>query len=137
MTAQTILITLPEKIYRRLEQKSHQTKRSLVDEAVVAVAESLPGDEQLPGTVTQELKQLQWLTDDELWQAARLTATDEEAEQMQILLEKQQREGLTPVEQQHVEQLSMFFNRIMLVRAEAAVLLKKRGYDITHLLDIA
>ena len=136
MTAQTILITLPEKIYRRLEQKSNQTNRSLADEAVVAVAESLPGDEQLPGTLTQELTQLAWLTDNELWQAARLTATDEEAEQMQVLLEKQQREGLTPVERQHVDQLSAFFNRIMLVRAEASVLLKKRGHDISHLFEV-
>ena len=137
MTVQTILVTLPEKIYRRLEQKSHQTKRSLADEAVVTMAESLPGDEQLPGAVVHELKQLQWLTDDELWQAARLTATDDEAEEMQILLERQQREGLTPSERQKTEQLSTFFNRIMLVRAEAAVLLKKRGHDITHLFDVA
>src|SRR5690606_11111966 len=115
--------------------KSSQTRRSLANEAVIAVAESLPGDEHLSRSLAQELSQLRWLTDSELWQAACLTATAEESEQMQILLEKQQRQALTPSEQEQAQQPSYFFNRIMLVRAEAAVLLKTRGHDISRLLE--
>jgi hypothetical protein len=91
-------------------------------------------NDQLPETLEVELAQLQFLTDDELWQAAWLRPKAEESEQMQFLLEKQQREGLTETEKQEVQRLSGFFNRIMLVRAEAAVQLKRRGHDINPLI---
>jgi hypothetical protein len=54
---------------------------------------------------------------------------------MQELLDKQDEEGLTRKEMQEARQLSELANRIMLVRAKAAVLLKKRGHDIKKLLE--
>ena len=52
---------------------------------------------------------------------------------MQVLLEKQQREGLTMLERARAESLSKYFNDIMLVRAKAAALLMERGHDISFL----
>lgn len=52
---------------------------------------------------------------------------------MQLLVEKQQLEGLTEAEREEAAILSHFFNRVMLVRAKAAVLLKERGYNIDEL----
>jgi hypothetical protein len=54
---------------------------------------------------------------------------------MQELLEKQQRDGLTTLESQQVQQLSHLFNRVMLLRAKAAALLKKRGDDISSIIN--
>ena len=90
--------------------------------------------DQLPAALEQELNQLQFLTDEELWQAARMTAATRETDQMQFLLEKQQYAGLTKAERQEAELLSASFNRIMLIRAAAAVQLKRRGRDISSLI---
>ncbi|MCA9930674.1 MAG: hypothetical protein KC419_19450 [Anaerolineales bacterium] len=49
------------------------------------------------------------------------------------MIEKQEAEGLTSSEQQEVVLLRQFANRTMLLRAEAAVLLKSRGLDISSL----
>ena len=92
----------------------------------------LPYDEALPIDLEQEVEQLRFFTDVDLQHAAQTSATEEESERMQRLLEKQQRFGLTFDERQEARLLSRFFNRIMLVRAEAAVLLQKRGLAIPH-----
>ncbi len=126
-------ITLPEKIYQRVSQRSRLAQRSVADEVAAIVADSVAEAVSLPADMEAELSQLRFLNDAELWRAAQMKATDEENERMQQLVEIQQREGLTPAEQQEAEQLSRFFNRIMLVRAEAAVLLKNRGHDIAPL----
>jgi hypothetical protein len=52
---------------------------------------------------------------------------------MQELVEKQQSVGLSDSENQQAQLLSHLFNRMMLVRAKAA-LLKKRGYDVSPLI---
>jgi hypothetical protein len=49
---------------------------------------------------------------------------------METLLHKLHREGLTQNEQQEMQQLQQLAHRVMLLRAEAAVLLKQRGHDI-------
>jgi hypothetical protein len=131
---QTVTVNLPDKIYQRVKKQSKMTQRSIPEEVAAVLADALTDDVQLPETLELELSQLQFLTDEELWRAARLRPTSEEADQMQVLLERQQREGLTRVERQEVARLSDFFNRIMLVRAEAAVQLKQRGYDVNSII---
>jgi hypothetical protein len=44
---------------------------------------------------------------------------------------KRQREGLTASEEQTVEALVHHYERAIPVRAQAAVLLKQRGYDVS------
>ena len=83
--------------------------------------------------LTELLAQLALLTDSELWQSAQAKLRDEENKQMQLLVWKQQRDGLTAGEQKQAEKLLERYNRTMLVRAQAAVLLKERGIDISSL----
>jgi hypothetical protein len=40
---------------------------------------------------------------------------------------------LSKQEEQEIEQLSRYFNRVMLVRAKVAALLKERGYRVDEL----
>lgn len=134
MNSQQITITLPEPIYQRVKRRSQQMQRSIADELVAAVTSSLPEQETLPPDIEQELSELDLFTDEELWRAARMTAPGDKTGRMQILVEKQQLEGLTDSEKQETAVLSHFFNRVMLVRAKAAVLLKKRGHDVDQLL---
>jgi hypothetical protein len=107
--------------------------RSVEDELVAAVAATLPTLDDLPTDIADEMAQLAYLSDDELWQAAQTELTPHESERMQALLLKRQREGLTLLEEQEVERLAHRYDRIMLVRAQAVVLLKERGYDISNL----
>lgn len=90
-------------------------------------------EEILAQEIGHRLSQLCFLTDQELWQAAKSQASVEDNESMQGLLEKQQREGLTATELEQVQALSAHFNQIMLVRAKAAVLLTERGHNISTL----
>ena len=135
MNSQQVTITLPETIYERVKRRSQQMQRSVADELAAVVAASLPEQESLPPDIEQELSELDLFTNEELWRAARMTAPADKSERMQVLVEKQQLEGLTDSEKQEAAVLSHFFNRVMLVRAKAAVLLKERGHDVDQLLN--
>lgn len=124
-------ITVEPTVWQQLEQiaqSSSQPINQLIHEAIVA---SLP---TLSQELETELANLELLTEEELWRAARLQAPADKTEQMQLLVEKQQLEGLTENEQQEAQLLANFFNRIMLVRAKAAVLLQEKGHDVNSLL---
>jgi len=60
-------------------------------------------------------------------------ASAEKNERMQQLVLKQQAEGLTATEREETQQLQHYAHRLMMIRAEAAVLLQQRGFDITPL----
>jgi len=116
MEWQQVTITLPETIYQRLKRKSQLMQRSVADELVAVVTASLPEEETLPADIEQELSDLELFTDEELWRAARMTAPADKTERMQVLVEKQQLEGLTDAEKQEAAVLSHY------VSLDAAVL---------------
>ena len=89
--------------------------------------------ELLPADIVTDLAQLDYLSNDDLWQAAGVQLTQTETDQMQDLTLKQQQERLSAEEQKMAQSLTHRYRRTMLVRAKAAVLLKKRGYDISSL----
>lgn len=94
---------------------------------------NLPTLDDLPSELANELAQLDLFNDSDLWQAAQTKLSEEEAAQMQTLVYQQQRDGLTRSEQKQAKRLLQRYNRTMLVRAKAAVLLKERGFDISAL----
>lgn len=124
---QTITISLPDDVYQQVKQRSQQNQRGIDEELVLVVSDALPESD------TDVLAGLSFLTDEALWQAARTQATPEENARMEVLLAKQKRLGLTTAEEEELSLLANFFRRILLVRAEAAVLLKERGHDIRSL----
>lgn len=133
MTAQAVTLRLPDLLYRRLEQRAREKRRSLEEELMSVVSSALPTTEDLPADITDDMAQLAFLSDTELWQAARSTLPEHDTERMQTLLWKRQREELSAAEAREIARLGHRANRIMLVRAQAAVLLKGRGYDISGL----
>jgi len=124
---------LPTPIYSRVERQSQLMQRSIAEELIAVVTEYWQ-KEVLADDIEQALAQLDLLTDSELWQSAQIAVSSENTESMQELVEKQQRDGLTASENQQAQLLSHLFNRIMLVRAKAAILLKRRGYDISPII---
>ena len=89
--------------------------------------------DKLPDEIENELAELHFLSDDELWQAAETKLPNGASERMQTLILKQQSSFLTKEERTEAEALVYRSHRVMLVRAQAAVILKERGYDISHL----
>jgi hypothetical protein len=133
MTYQSITIQLPEPVYQHISQRAWRKQRTVEDEVLSVVVNTLPTFDDLPADLADSLTQLRFLTDAELWQAARTTLPARESQQMQQLVIKQQQQGLTMREQRKAEDLLAHFHRTTLVRAQAALLLKERDYNIESL----
>ena len=133
MGLQTVTLRLPNLLYQRIERRAYKMNRSIEDELVNVVTEALPSLADLPSDITDEMAQLAFLTDSELLQTVTITVTPQESERMEALLFKQQREGLTAKEQQGVNRLLHRYDQIMLIRAQAMLLLKERGLKMPNL----
>ena len=137
MALQPITLHLSDQTYQRIRQRAQATKRSVEDELRVVVEEALSPDAYagIPGDIAEEMRQLAFLDDEHLWRAAKRIVPLKKSERMQELAWKSEQEELTLLEQQEIEQLLYHANRVMLIRAEAAVLLKNRGFNISELLQ--
>ncbi|MGC1308060.1 MAG: hypothetical protein WA885_12600 [Phormidesmis sp.] len=133
MEPQTVTLHLPDATYRRLVELSTKSERPLPEETVHLLTSALASNEALASDITARLEHLFLLTDEELWNAATSTASDEDNELMQGLLEKRQRAGLTSNESEQLHVLSAHFNQIMMTRAKSAAILLERGHDISAL----
>lgn len=77
---------------------------------------------------------LELLSDEELWRAARNPLAEADRARLEALNLKQQKENLTPAEEEDLDRLLLHYDRSVLLRAEAARLLKERGHDVSGLL---
>lgn len=129
MTMQAVTLYLPAAFYQKIAQRARQASRTVEDELVAVVTAALPDINDLPDDLAREIAQLTVLADTELAQAAQTTLPPQETDQMQALMLKRQREGLTRLESQEAELLVKRYDRTLLIRAQAAALLKERGHD--------
>ena len=133
MALQTVTVHLPEMLYRQVARRAQRMRRSVEDELVEVVSTAMPTMEALPSDIVDDLEQLTYLTDAEMWEAARTTLPRQNSERMQALVLKRQGASLTAVEERELKRLTHLADRAMLVRAQAAVLLKERGHNIESL----
>ncbi len=137
MTTQTVTLNLPEPLYQRLRERAMEMRRSVEDEALETLVAAVPVATDLPLDLAEAISPLAVLDDAALWQAARSRFPADAAQQLEDLHLKRQREGLTEDETQVVAALVRQYERSMLVRAQAAALLKQRGHDVSNLLNAA
>ena len=133
MTVQTVTLNLPTTTYERIKRAADKLRRPVDDvlsEAVVAAA--LVAD-STPQSLRSALAQMAYLNDAVLWQLARATMPQAQAARLEELHHEQQREGLTEEEKGEERELASLYRDTILVRAQAAVLLKQRGYDVSDL----
>jgi hypothetical protein len=133
MPTQTMTVAVPEAIYHRLEQRAQQARRSVEAELLEVLVTALPVGDQLPSDLAEASAALTLLDDQALWRAARSRLAADMATQLEDLHLKRQREGLTESEAQNLAHLVRQYERAMLVRAQAAALLRQRGHDVTEL----
>ena len=102
---------------------------SFFSERVNDVTEDLSHDHK------EMLESLAYLPDDKLRELAEKRLSAEQNRTMHRLIDRAFDYGLNPEEQEQVKHLSNEANLLMLIKAEAAVLLQARGLDISTLLE--
>ena len=133
MAAQSVTVDIPAELYERLKQRADQARRTVEEELLEVLATAVPADEELPTDLADAVAALPLLDDAALWRAARSAISSEVATDLETLHMKRQREGLTETEARVLSALVRQYERTMLVRAQAAALLKQRGHDVNDL----
>lgn len=128
--SQTVTLALPEPLYTRLQERASRSSRSVEEETLDVLATAVPATpEDLLRPLREMLSQFE---DTALWSAAR--STFDAADRVSELHEVRSERGLSGDERKELDGLLARADRVMLVRAQAAVLLKERGHDISVLL---
>lgn len=126
------LLQVPEDIYTRASELAEDTD-STVEQVLLDQLSRLSDPLQmLPADEQSELTALRVLPDEALWTVAREQLPAAVHEQMQDLMDKNSAGTISDDEYQLLESLVERGNRLMLRKAEAAVILKTRGHNLDH-----
>ncbi len=134
MTAHAITLQLPEILYKRFRQRAEWTNRSLETELLDAVASAASEEDELSPELLEAVGALERMEDEKLWRLARKAMSPEASRELETLHFKQRDEGLSRDEDATRAKLLHEYERTMLIRAQAAKLLKDRGHDISGIL---
>ena len=127
---QTLTVNLPSDLYVHIKKRAENAHRSMEDEAIELLATTVPSESD------QSLLSLELLDNVAVERAARSRLPNELSAELESLHLKQQREGLTDAEAARCAELIGAYERSILVRAQAAALLKKRGVDVSNLVAL-
>ena len=137
MTTQTVTLDLPELLYQKLRLRAAQSQRTVEDELLEVLATAVPIIDDLPADLSTAITPLATLNDADLWRAAQTQLPPNVAIRLEELHLKRQRAGLTGQQEREAAALIRQYERAMRIRAQAAALLKQRGYDVARLLAAA
>jgi hypothetical protein len=132
MSLHPVTVHLPENVYKRIRRAAEITRRT-VDEVIVEAVSAVAPDLTPSPALRNDLAQMTYLNDAALWQAARATMPADQRARMEELHTRQKESKLKKVEQVEEQALLQLYRETVLVRAQAAVLLKQRGYDVSDL----
>ncbi len=136
MNAQAVTLHFPLQLYDRLKRHADETQRSVEDEILDVVARGVSSlEEGISPDLAAAVSALRGLDDNALRKTAKERFPEEASTRFQALNFKQQRDGLTESELEEVVELRRGYERVVLLRAEAAWLLKERGHDVSDLLE--
>ncbi len=90
-------------------------------------------EEELSSELVATLDGMEGLDDGDLWRLARETMPRQASRELEALHFKRQDEGLDPAEDATRAKLIQEYERTILIRAQAAKLLKERGHDVSGL----
>ena len=131
MSVETVTLQIPEILYQRLVNTAHATQRPLEEVVLHALQIGSPPEwDNVPPEFQADLAALDKLDDNTLWQIARSHKTAEEMERYNTLLEGNSNNTLTEAERLELMALRQEADRFMLLKAQAAVLLRWRGHRV-------
>jgi hypothetical protein len=125
-----VTVNVPRSVYERIRRAAEQRRRSVDEMVAEALSAAAPALDTPQDDMRAALAQLTYLNDAALWQAARATMPLPLRARLEELHSKQDSMELSVPEQAEVERLEQLYRDTLLVRAQAAVLLKQRHYDV-------
>lgn len=128
-------VYLPDEVYQRLKMQAESAQRS-VEAEVLDIVTAAVGDDSIPADVEADLEALKNADDATLWHVAETSRLSrQESKEIEELHFKRGRgEALTTEERLRLAAGMLHYECAMLMRAEAAALLKERGHNIDKLL---
>lgn len=123
-----VTVELPNIALEQLQGLAQRQRRSVRDIVKEIIMRALP---ELPQDIKDELDTFKHLSDDVLWLLARSTLSEEDRRDLARLNDEAQRQPLLGPQVQRQQMLLDKYNRVLVRRAEAARVLKMRGYDLT------
>jgi rhodanese-related sulfurtransferase len=127
-----ITLELPPAAYEQLRRTASRQNRPVAEVVKDIVLREIPDLPALPADVEAELATFSQLSNDVLWLIARSTLTRQQQDELAHLNDQAQRRPLTADEQSQQERLLSVYDRVLVRRAQAALVLKQRGYDLTN-----
>jgi hypothetical protein len=131
VAAETVTLQVPGQLYARARQTAGN-QQALEQLLVSAMVSGLSLLDDLPDEMIMDMATLALLNDRALWRVARQTMPEEHYERMDELLALKSQNLLSAVQQQELDTYLAEYDRIVLQRAHAAVLLKQRDYDLSN-----
>jgi predicted transcriptional regulator len=130
MPAQTIILELPEHLYRTVSKLAQVTKRPLAEILKESLAHTLPPLEDVPAEEGDILAHMSTLDDAALWQASQVTMPEDQQEELHALLDCQSAGELTPADAVRLQELLDEYGRLLVRQSHAWLLLARRGYNV-------
>ena len=127
----SITFELPPATYEQLRRTASRQNRPVAEVVKEIVLREIPDLPSLPADVEAELASFSQLSNDVLWLVARSTLTRQQQEDLAKLNDQAQRRPLTANEQSQRNELITAYDRALVRRAQAALVLKQRGYDLS------
>ncbi len=132
MSLHTVTLKLPENTYYNARKVAKTSRRPVEDILLDAIDLGLSPLDDLPAGVLDELKEFVFMSDTELWRIARHELRSIHHQQMDTLLAKKGQGKIIPDEQAKLDKLLDEYQANILRRGQAAVLLQRRGYDVSN-----
>lgn len=123
-----IVIELPPLAYAQLQAMATAQQRAVGAIASDLILAELPVMPALPEDVEQELAAFDQLSDDVLVLLANSSLNAQEQTELAELNEQAQSRGLLPAEAERREHLLARYDRMLVRRAQAALVLRRRGH---------
>lgn len=132
VAAETVTLQVPGQLYARAQQTAGNNQQALEQLLVSAMVSGLSLLDDLPDDMVMDMATLALLNDRALWRVARQTMPEEHYDRMDELLALKSQNLLSATQQQELDTYLAEYDRIVLQRAHAAVLLKQRDYDLSN-----
>ncbi len=129
MSQQPISVYLPEELYERIHEAAEETNRS-PEEVVVESLGILFNPLSATTDLEADLKSLASYSDEQLWAAVHRRLPWSLSLRLRELSARSKQAALSQQEQGELDTLLELVDRYMLLRSEALLLLKQRGYAV-------
>jgi plasmid stability protein len=130
-------LSIPDDLYERLKQRAEAAHQTVQAQLVQTLSAGLESEQEAPGDVPEMLEAMTHLSDEALWDAARNPLAREATEKLRRSRHKRSKHGLSLEDWQRQDELLRQYDRGILIRSQALLLLKQRGHDIASLLQPA